>query len=200
MTVGVGPWVCTLPCGSAQLCLPCPILVSQPRSSPNLMFPWPVVQCIALVHCLCARCLGALPVCTAWVHCPCALPGCTARVHCLGAACARGLWALPVRVACAYGLWTLPVRPACGRCLWELHGRCACVRCLCTQPGHCLCTQPGHSQPDHGIAPMITNQCVQALNAPCPKSVSAAFIVLSVLRLCCLPSEPTSESHIRSHM
>ena len=172
MTVGVGPWVCTLPCGSAQLCLSCPILVSQPRSSPNLMFPWPVVQCTAPVRCLCARCMGALPVCTAWVP----------PVRAASALAVRAAWALPVRA-----VWALGLGAACARCMGT-----ACVRCLCTQPGH--------SQPDHGIAPMITNRCVQALNAPCPKSVYAAFTALSVLRPSCWPSEPTSESHIRSHM
>ena len=137
MTVGVGPWVCTLPCGSAQLNPSCPIWLV----SPNLMFPWPVVQCTAHVRCMCARCLGALPMCAAWVppmraawalpmhatwalclgalpgraangRCLCALHGRCAYARGLGAACVRDLWALLVHAACVRGLWALPVHAA----------------------------------------------------------------------------------------
>ena len=66
-----------------------PNLVSQPQCSLNLMFPWPVVQCTAPVHCLCARCLGALLLCAAWVS-----PLCAAWALFGRPACARSLGAL----------------------------------------------------------------------------------------------------------
>ena len=111
-----------------------------------------------------------VPLACGPVHCPCALPTC----------------ALPTCVARVYCLGE-----ACARGLGV-----ACARSQGAACARCLCTQPGRSQPDHGIAPMITNRCVQAINAPCPKSVSATCTVPSVLRPCCWPSEPTSESHM----
>ena len=103
MTVGVGPWVCTLPCSSAQLSPSCPIWSVSPGPAP--------ISCslgLCSVHCLCA-----LPACT--------LPGCAARVQCLGAACAHGLGA-----AYARGLWALPVHAAWALCLSAEPGRCLC--------------------------------------------------------------------------
>ena len=148
MIVGVGPWVCTLPCSSAQLSPSYPIWSFSLGPAP--------ISCSlgGSVHCPCALLACALPGCATRVHCPCALPRChlCARPgHCscshgLGVVFARGLGAVFARglsVVHVHAAWALPVRAA-----WTL---------------------PVRAQPDHGITPMITHRCVQALNAPCPK-------------------------------
>ena len=145
--------------------------MAQPNCSYLAQF-WSVSPNPAPISCHFSLGSSALPLCAAsvrapWVSSPCALHGCAAWARCLGALPVRSLGAVP--------------------------GRCLCARPLGAACGPCLCTQPEHSQPDHGIAPMITNRCVQALNAPCPKSISATCTVLSVLRPCCWPSEPISD-------
>ena len=70
-------------------------------------------------------------------------------------ACAR-LCALHGRCLCAW-----PVRVAWALCLGAPYARCMSTvpgRCLCTLHGHCAWALPVGSQPDHGIAPMITNR------------------------------------------
>ena len=110
MTVGVGPWVCTLPCGSAQLCLFCPLLVSQPQS-------WSVSPSLAPISCPLGLWSSALPLCAAWVCSLCALPGCRLCTRLGRSACAR--------CQCAACACCMGAGPAC------------CVHCLCAWPACC---------------------------------------------------------------
>ena len=149
-----------LACGSVHC--PCALLVCA------------LPRCTARVTCLGAAC--ALAVCVTCARDLWALPVC--------AACARGLWTLPVRAT--YGrclcelhgrglctlhgrwAWALPVHAAWALCLGTACARYmgavpVCAACACSLGAacaRCLCTQPRYSQPDHGIAPMITNRCV----------------------------------------
>ena len=74
MTVGVGPWVCTLPCGSTQLCPSCPIWSVSPSPSP--------------ISCSLGMWSSALPLCVACVFAAWVPP-------------VRAAWALPVHAAWA---------------------------------------------------------------------------------------------------
>ena len=111
MTVGVGPWVCTLPCGSAYLN---PISSISPR-------PAPMFLPLGLK-------LAALPMCDAYVRSLCVGPG-----RCLCVWPSSCLCALPVRWACTLpALCPCPsyvVRAACLRCVSVFPTLCALLAC-----------------------------------------------------------------------
>ena len=51
------------------------------------------------------------------------------------------------------------------------------------------------TQPNPGIAPIVTHRCARALSAPCQHPIFAACIVHNVSRSCCLPSIPHLSPH-----